>query len=106
MVKSLCCSKVLPRESSPTRNRRKQENVTSVASEPASVELAEADVLGAIVDEPLDVYKIAALRWWLHSVHIHLWKSAFVCKSVKCVLGQCASNVHSFHPSGFEENRD
>ena len=33
---------------------------TSMASEPVSVELAEADVLGATLDEPLDVYNIAA----------------------------------------------
>ena len=41
---------------------------TSVASEPVPVELAEADVLGAALDEPLDVYNVAALRWWLHAV--------------------------------------
>ena len=36
--------------------------------EPASVELPEADILGAALDELLDVYKVAALRWWLHAV--------------------------------------
>ena len=28
----------------------------------------EADVLGAALDEPLDMYNVAALRWWLRAV--------------------------------------
>ena len=59
---SLSRSKVLPCESSPTRNGRKQQTVNQC------VEIAEADVLGAALDEPLDVYNVAALRWWLHAV--------------------------------------
>ena len=67
--------KVLPRESIHTRNGCKQENVNQRgASEPTSVELTEADVIGAALDEPFDVYKVAALRWWLHAVS---WNQAY-----------------------------
>ena len=38
---------------------------TSAASEPVSVELAEADILGASLNEPLDMHNVAILRWWL-----------------------------------------
>ena len=35
---------------------------TSMASEPVFVELTEADISGAALDEPLDVHNFAALR--------------------------------------------
>ena len=42
-----------------------------------SVELTEADIPGATLEEPLDVHNIAALRWWLqcHEIKpVPLWK--------------------------------
>ena len=48
---------------------------TSVASEPASVELAETYVLGAALDALLDVYNVAALPGWLHAVS---WNQACI----------------------------
>ena len=66
---------------------------TSVASEPASLELAEVDVLGAALDEPLDVYNFAALHWWLHAVS---WDQActFVDKATLDFKVGCFSIVH------------
>ena len=51
-----------------------------MASEPGSVEPAEADVLGAALDEPLDVYNVAALicaggSMQCHGIKpVHSWK--------------------------------
>ena len=66
---------------------------TSVASETASVEPAEADVLGAAPDGPLDVHNVAALRWWLHAVS---WDQActFVEKATLDFKVGCFSIVH------------
>ena len=47
---------------------------TSAATEPASVELAEADIPGAALDEP-DVHSVAVLRWWLQFHGIKLVRS-------------------------------
>ena len=36
------------------------------ATSPAmAVELTEADIPGALIDEPLKALNVAALRWWL-----------------------------------------
>ena len=45
---------------------------TNTASEPASVELAEADIPGAALDKPLDVHNVAVLHWWLQCHGIKL----------------------------------
>ena len=57
--------KVLSCESCRTRNGCKQQIINQHGSEPVSVELTEADIPGASLDESLDVHNIAALRWWL-----------------------------------------
>ena len=59
-VQKFCLVKVAPLEMD--RNSRPS---TSMASEPESVELAEADNPGAALDKPLDMHNIANLRSWL-----------------------------------------
>ena len=50
---------------------------TSEPSEPAFMKLTEADILGAVLDEPLNKHNVAILRWWLlcHRIKLlHSWK--------------------------------
>jgi len=42
-----------------------QETVKSSSSDLVSVDLTEADIPGASLEEPLDSQNVAALRWWL-----------------------------------------
>ena len=48
----------------------------AVAGSPAVVELTEADIPGASLEEPLDAHNVAALKWWLLCRGIKLQSSS------------------------------
>ena len=48
----------------------------AVAGSPAVVELSEADIPGASLEEPLEAHNVAALKWWLLCRGIKLQSSS------------------------------
>ena len=65
-------------------------SLDAVAGSLAVVELTEADILGASLEEPLDAHNVAALKWWLLCRGIELQSSSRKKKLVaRLVLKSC-----------------
>ena len=79
----------------------------AVARSPAVVELSEADIPGASLEEPLDAYNVAALKWWLLCRGIKLQSSSrkkqlvarLVLSPVKSLISRKAVQRYTHCPS-------
>ena len=75
----------------------------AVAGSPAVVELTEADIPGASLEEPLDGHNVAALKWWLLCRGIKLQSSSrkkqlvarLVLSHVKSLISRKAVQRHT-----------